>query len=446
MLKQILIILNLAGIMTFSIFGEKPKVRLSLEFPDEVNAGDVFEVKLTVYKNAFESFARLDQELPPGFEFVEGTGERCDFLFEDGMLKIVWPKLPFKEYFVVTYKIRVSPYVSGTYKLGGTFRFVSENKAVPMPLDEYPIKVNNTGFAKGAGVEAFSSRQDLLDSPLSVLRKVEENGEGGKIVTLLVNNKKLEQFAKIEEVLPEGYSAYPIDKKEAIFSADEGAVKFLWMDLPEEEQFTVAYKLVPTGEAPQGDIALAGDFSFVLEDQTQSISIIPYDQATPDDLMASNDMFAEAETKEPIEETPIEKEPKEKEPVVEEQPDETEEPEIAEVTEEPGTVETEPELNIPDPNADGVTYHVQVGAYKKYLDEEFFNRKLNIEGKVEHDKHDGLNKYIVGRYTRYRNARDHRMGVWRNTPVTDAFVAAYNNGERITVQEALMITNQDWVK
>ncbi|MBP5583910.1 MAG: hypothetical protein J6X43_08165 [Bacteroidales bacterium] len=94
-----------------------------------------------------------------------------------------------------------------------------------------------------------------------------------------------------------------------------------------------------------------------------------------------------------------------------------------------------------------VTYRVQVAASHKQLkNTKNFFAKRNINEKVSVEHIDNWYKYTIKSFDQYANARNQRNSVWEQTPIKGAFVVAYNGTKRITVQEALMLTNQKWVK
>lgn len=94
-----------------------------------------------------------------------------------------------------------------------------------------------------------------------------------------------------------------------------------------------------------------------------------------------------------------------------------------------------------------VTYRVQVAACHTPLkNQQAFFTKRNINEKITMEKIDSWYKYTINSFDTYSKARNHRNSVWEQTPIKGAFVVAYNGKQRITVQEALMLTNQKWVK
>jgi hypothetical protein len=102
--------------------------------------------------------------------------------------------------------------------------------------------------------------------------------------------------------------------------------------------------------------------------------------------------------------------------------------------------------SVPTPET-GIIYKVQISAGHREVGRTYFSARHRYHGTYSVERHQGWIKYVTGRFGSYSEARDQRVSyVAAGHDFPGPFVTAYNNGDRITVQEALLLSNQKWVQ
>ena len=482
MLKSNLILGIISVLMLFGLVGEP--VSVSLNMPDSAQSDSEFLVEVTIRKGDIEGFARFQQKLPNGFKAVARQTANGEFSFVDQKVKIQWMKVPFDKELVVSYAIQVDPATtSGSYTFDGSFSYIQDNSVQVATAGSRTLQViadeSSMNFANQQNMVIQKGDVQVNLKNVDCIRQkpyLNENNE--VIVNLLINKGELNGFGKVQEQIPVGYRAESIKSKNSIFTYKNHIVKFLWMNMPNssgDDNFVVSYKLIPEGEIPDEEFQIVGTFSYAESDRTKTINIA---ERSVDLEKDNEELLVQASEPEPEPEptAPIASYTPAPEPTYSYEPVSTPEPTSAPASQpaastdnytsaptpsysEPASQPTAsaPRSNrpsyqasaadltdIPSPEQ-GVAFRVQIAAGHRLVGKNYFKR-LNITDQVQVEIHNGWNKYTVGNFSEYKDARDYRVYVWNNTPIHDAFVSAYNNGMRITVQEALMIANQKWYK
>jgi hypothetical protein len=469
MVKLVITLLNLLLILALQIF--PGNVSVKLDVPAEVQAGSEFEVKVTLNKGDLEGFSRFQQSIPAGLIASSGTSFDADFSYSDKRVRLIWLRIPKNEEIAVSYHVKVDERLKGTFALAGKFSYIENNERksvdiqpiainiLPSPAIDPSLIVDVNDFEKVTMPYPGTMPAEAI-SVACIRQKPYAGAQGDYIVNVLVNKNLTRQFAKIEEDVPEGFTAVALDAKDAIFTFKEQKVKFLWMTLPTDPYFTVSYRLIPKNQTKLPAPVIDGAFSYLVEDNTVSVDIIERDLDLADLSGQDVDALVAKALSEP---EPIIAQVPAKEPMVEETQQQV--VSVGKPLEKPnGKPEVKPD-KVTKPSQErpagptlitdasylldpeqGIYYRVQLAAGHKPINIIRYFRKMNLEKEVRQESHDGWMKYSIGSFGFYKEARDYRVHVWNTTPVKDAFIAAYNNGQRITVQEALMITEQKWYR
>ena len=450
MIKYFILLINFIGFLLVDLF--MGGITATINAPDEAAPGSSFTVEVTFNISGLKSIGRFKQDLPIGYTATPVNTLNGTFIFKDQIIKIVWnPTLPPDSIFTISYDILVDQTAEGPLVLGGSFTYVDNKELKTLNLLNKTIIIRS----KGAIVNNDQNNQQNINNTviqnlptdqIFCYRQIVRDLDG-ITVHILVNTAGLskDKFGKVQEKILSGYTATNIESKDAIFSFKDNNIKFLWMTLPSESMFQISYKLTattPTSEIPD----ISGTFSYV-ENEGTKIRTIENREFLDNNMLANNQVTKDQAAKDQAAKDQATKDQATKDQATKDQAakdkaakDQAAKDQAAKDQAAKDQIANNKHIVSPET---GVKYKVQIGAYKRYLNVSYF-KKLQVTESVSIELNNGLNKYLIGLHSEYKDARDHRVKIWNETPIRDAFVSAYNNGNRITVQEALMIANQKW--
>lgn len=476
---KFLTLLNLSGILLFNAFF-LTNVVITHETPATMQAGTEVKVTVTIDKGSLTGFAKLQIDLPEGLSATAIETKGASFTFADGKAKFIWMALPNQPQFKVSYTLGAAADANGSLPINGKFSYIEDNERKTEDLATTSVTITGAAVAQdnstppGTATTNATTAAALPDNSNDVtfagggapIKEPEvvagssiapQQGAGGvmgtrsisaiteteMLVEVVVNKGDIRGFGKLQETIPPGFTALEKNSNEAIFTTQDRIVKFVWLNLPASKELKVVYKLRANGQ-PDGEYTVNGEFGYLLNDETQKAVLGSTNFFTGPKALQTQ---AVAVTTEPVKPAGTTGSEKTTEPVkTKPEPVKTTVPKDdgATATKEKPKAKPAPKVSGPET---GVTYKVQIMAAHREVGSAYFDRQFHYGGDFSIERHEGWIKYVTGRHADYRSARDQREGfVSAGHNFRGPFVTAYNNGARITVQEALMISQQKWVQ
>ncbi|CAG5085295.1 hypothetical protein [Parvicella tangerina] len=448
MVKSLFISINLVGLamLPFLFVGN---VSVEHQAPSEMDAGGEVEVTITLNKGAITGPARLKLDFADA-EGLEAEGidnAGASFSFSEGSALFIWYSIQPDEQLTLTYKLKADANASGTKTISGTFSYLDEEERKKLEIPTIIVDVKGGSVASSetngggettentttetdgneGGATSNEASQDVVDVTCS--RSIEKDGDS-YLVTIDVTKGQNGGFARIKDNVPAGFSAEAVENAGAVFKFVDDAAKFLWTSLPkDEETVQVKYRLFPESAGP-GMYDLIGEFSgefMIVDDKPTSVEIPLGSFEVDGDVVINNDGGDNNNG-------------------TNDQNDGGADANNGGSDSNDGGTSTDAgtTTSIPTGNGD-VMYKVQVMAAHRTVSNSYIKKHYGYGGSIDIENHEGWVKYTTGSYGVYKEARDKRNGLSSyNFP--GPFVTAYKQGERISVQEALNLTNQEWIQ
>ncbi len=272
--RLLLLILPFIPFIIFLNTDRANVVTIYAEYQTEVISGTSFPITITIEKGNLDGFGRYSHQLPEGF-----TAE-CDaqnFEFENNTVKLLWVNLPYSNSFTFTYTVNVPATYSGDFTVAANFGYVLDNERRFAELIPQTITIINDPLALRKYLAQSEIRKTAVrPEDITAYRSIQMS-HNEAVVSIRVNKKHLRAMSKIEELLPNGYSFYALERENAAFSTQNNVARFMWLEAPVKDIFTVSYKVIANPGYSIKDIYINGAFSYLDNGNTKSVVILERD-------------------------------------------------------------------------------------------------------------------------------------------------------------------------
>lgn len=475
------------GILIFNLFLffgviQENEVSVHQNTPQTLAPGESYEVTVNILKPNVNGFAKLELIVDDGLEVKAGDMGSASFTFENGKAKFIWFTLPEENSFQIKYTLTNKETEIGSVKnITGHFSYLVDNQKQVFYLEDSIITIESIPNDSLVAIDEViipeltddvpmlseeERLQAIQDHVVKIQRSFERLESGEYLMNVAIDKGPIEGFAKLEDVVPGGFDYIENSTSGAIFTNIKGKAKFVWFNLPDEKIVNVSYKLKANESNVVGIHNITGIFTYLIDSRDIKSNTIPaFFKISPDDMVEviETDNFGFADLKDQEQKETgvwtqehvnfLDKEEENKSNIEEADKDtlqnlnsDISSEEIIAQNKDKTDSELTQDITSIDPVSEGINYRVQICATRKMAERDYFRKYKKFNYDITIDHHENWIKYTTGSYPEYKAARASRVLINKNYDFDGPFVTAYNNGERITVQEALMISNQQWYK
>jgi cell division septation protein DedD len=222
---------------------------------------------------------------------------------------------------------------------------------------------------------------------------------GDVTVSISIRRGAISGFAKVEDVVPEGFTVAEGEKQGASFRFENGKVQWVWLSLPSDTVFTVTYKLTALSTV-SGQQTITGRFLYTENNEKQETPIAPTTLTVGGSGGSTNPVTNPTPTPNPT------------------------------------------ALSTSD-TSKKVSFCVQVGSFSGPIPIDMANKLLTIsnQGIHAHKEDNGITSYTIGDYPDFTSANELKKELVKDG-YTSSFVVAYCQGNKISLEKAQALGNK----